>query len=299
LKEPTVPLKDRLRGLADRVPGLTTLGRAGLNYVMHQSANQAGSVAFSVLLAMFPLLLLLAATAGFVGRPGDAGALADRVLDYMPAAVRDALAPAVEQVLRQRNQALLAVGLVVTVWTASSGMQAVRTALNKAYGVERGLPFWQARIKVTVLTVIAGFAVVAAFGSVIVLPYAWRALQPPGGGQPPAWLWESFRYGLAYVVLSTLYVLLYASLPDIRQRWLTVLPGALLGAGLWVATAAALSLTLRSVGKLALVYGGFAGIVATLVFLYLSATTLIFGAEFNAVLRERRLERERSHAAPG
>jgi membrane protein len=217
----------------------------------------------------------------------------------MPAAVRDALAPAVEQVLRQRNQALLAVGLVVTVWTASSGMQAVRTALNKAYGVERGLSFWQARIKVTALTVIAGFAVMAAFGSVIVLPYAWRALQPPGGGQPPAWLWESFRYGLAYVVLSTLYALLYASLPDIRQRWLTVLPGALLGAGLWVATAAALSLTLHGVGKLALVYGGFAGIVATLVFLYLSATTLIFGAEFNAVLRQRRLERERSRAGPG
>jgi membrane protein len=38
-------------------------------------------------------------------------------------------------------------------------------------------------------------------------------------------------------------------------------------------------------GKLALLYGSFAGVVATLVFLYISATTLIFGAEVNGVLR--------------
>jgi membrane protein len=64
-----------------------------------------------------------------------------------------------------------------------------------------------------------------------------------------------------------------------------VLPGALAGALMWLAIAAILSYTLRSAGKLTLIYGGFAGLVATLVFLYLSAVTLIFGAEINAVLR--------------
>jgi membrane protein len=46
-----------------------------------------------------------------------------------------------------------------------------------------------------------------------------------------------------------------------------------------------LSYALRTAGKLALLYGSFAGVVATLVFLYISATTLIFGAEINGVLR--------------
>jgi len=55
---------------------------------------------------------------------------------------------------------------------------------------------------------------------------------------------------------------------------------------MWTAAAAILSYTLRNAGKLALVYGGFAGLVATLVFLYCSAVTLIFGAEINAVLRD-------------
>jgi len=65
-----------------------------------------------------------------------------------------------------------------------------------------------------------------------------------------------------------------------------VVPGAVVGASLWVGAAATLSYTLRTAGKLALVYGSFAGVVATLVFLYISAATLIFGAEVNAVLHE-------------
>lgn len=269
-------------------PGIGVVAQAIRNYVLHQSANQAGSMAFSSVLAMFPLLLLLSAAAGFAGQPGDAAALAGRVMEYAPPVVRDALQPVIDQVLAQRSQALLAIGLVVTLWTASSGMQAVRTALNRAYGIERGMPFWKARIKVTLFTVIVGSGVLAAFSSLIVMPYVWQLLERSAGpGQVALWMEASVRYGLAFGVLTLLYALMYGWLPDIQQRLRTVMPGAVMGAALWVAAAASLSYTLRTAGKLALVYGSFAGVVATLVFLYISATTLIFGAEVNAVLREK------------
>ncbi|HEY9224097.1 MAG TPA: YihY/virulence factor BrkB family protein [Variovorax sp.] len=269
-------------------PGLGVIARAIRNYIVHQSANQAGSLAFSSVLAMFPLLILLSAGAGFVGQPGDAAALVERVIGYAPQVVRDAMQPVIQQVLAQRNQALLTIGLLATLWTASSGMQAVRSALNRAYGIERGLPFWKARIKSTLFTVVVGAGVLAAFSSVVVMPYVWALLEKSvGAGQDTVWLRNSVRYGSAYIVLTVLYALLYGWLPDIRQRIYTVMPGALMGAALWVAAAATLSYTLRSAGKLALLYGSFAGVVATLVFLYISATTLIFGAEINGVLREK------------
>ena len=259
--------------------------RAMQGYIRHQSATQAGSVAFSSVLAMFPLLVLVSATAAYVGKPGDAATLVTRVVGYAPPVVREALQPVVDQVIAQRNQALLAIGLLVTLWTASSGMQAVRTALNKAYGVERGLSFWQARIKVTLFTVIVGLATITAFSSVVVMPYVWRLIETNNlSSANVLWLHYGVRYGSAFVVLSAMYALLYAWLPDIPQRLRTVLPGALVGAALWVGAAALLSETLRNAGKLTLVYGGFAGMVATLVFLYVSAATVIFGAEFNAVL---------------
>ena len=72
-----------------------------------------------------------------------------------------------------------------------------------------------------------------------------------------------------------------------RRALLVLQIAALVGAALWVAAAATLSYTLRTAGKLALIYGSFAGVVATLVFLYISASTLIYGAEINAVLREK------------
>lgn len=258
------------------------------NYIFHQSANQAGSLAFSITLAMFPMLILLSSAAGFIGKPGDAASLANRLMEYAPPVVRDAMQPVIDQVLAQRNQALLAIGVIATVWTASSGFQAVRSALNRAYGIERGLPFWKARIKVTLFTLVVGFGAWMTFSSVIVMPYVWEFLATNfGRSREVLWSRDGIRYLLAFAVLSVMYTAMYGWLPDSRQRLRTVLPGALVGSALWVAAAVFFSMTLVTAGKLALVYGSFAGVVAMLVFLYVSATTLIFGAEVNAVLWHR------------
>lgn len=278
----------KLRRAAMSARGLGVVLAAMRNYVFHQSANQAGSLAFSSLLAMFPLLILISAAAGFFGKPGEAWKLAYRVIEYAPPLAREALQPAIDQLLHQRNHALLTIGAVSTLWTASSGMQAVRSALNRSYGIQRGLPFWKARIKVTLFTVVVGIGTLAAFSSVIVEPYVMRLLQAGVEDWHAPWLGDGLRYGSAFLVLSFSYALLYAWLPDRRQPLYAVIPGALVGAALWVAAAAVLSYTLRSAGRLALIYGSFTGLVATLVFLYVSATTLIFGAELNAALRERR-----------
>lgn len=286
------PTWHRIRDAVLAIPGVRVLVQAIHNYIMHQSANQAGSLAFSWVLAIFPLLVLLSASAAYLGQPGDAAALANRVMGYAPQIVRDAMQPVIQQVLAQRSQTLLAIGVLATLWTASSGLQAIRSALNRAYGIERGMSFWKARIKVTLFTVVTGTAILAAFSSVVVMPYVWQLLEANAlDGQQAVWLHNGVRYGSAYFVVLVLYALLYGWLPDIPQRLSTVVPGAVVGAALWVAAAATLSHTLRTAGKLALLYGSFAGVVATLVFLYICATTLIFGAEINGVLRQRQAAR--------
>lgn len=282
------------------LPGLRVLVQAVRNYIAHQSANQAGSVAFSAILSLFPLMLLLSAAAAFIGKPGTAAALASRVLEYAPAVVARTLKPAVDHVLGQRSLALLAIGSIVTVWTASSGTQAIRTALNRAYGIERGLSFWRARLKVTAFTVVGGLGTVFVFGSVIILPAVWQALRSLLGQEGAAYfglLRDTVRYGLAFAVILFWYCVLYGWLPDMRQRWRTVVPGALVGALLWLLAAAVLSVTLRSVGQLTAVYSSFAGFVATLVAFYVTATTLIFGAEVNAVLAGRAVPRPARRAS--
>jgi membrane protein len=119
------------------------------------------------------------------------------------------------------------------------------------------------------------------------MPYVWRFLaQDVRLEVGSEWVQDGVRYAAAFVVLSMLYALLYGWLPDVRQKLRSIVPGALCGASLWIA-AALISVTLRNAGKLVLIYGGFAGVVATLIFFYLSAATLILGAEINAVIRWR------------
>jgi membrane protein len=264
------------------------LTRAVKGYLAHQSANQAGSVAFSWVLAMFPLLAMVSAAAAYVGEPGTVAELVNRVLDYVPKVVGDTLRPAIDQVLGERNRAVFALGLVGTLWASSSGMQAIRTALNRAYGVKQGLSFWRARIKVTLFTLAFSTVVFAAFASVVVMPYLLEIAQRVSNGEVAAarWLQTGVRYGAAWFALGLAYSALYGLLPDIRQSVRTVVPGALVGATLWIAIAFLLVHSLRRASNLVILYGGLAGMVATLIFLYLSAATLIFGAEINGALRE-------------
>jgi membrane protein len=291
-------LLSELQRLRDSVPGLRVFVLAVQNYIRHQSANQAGSVAFSSVLAMFPLVLFLSAAAGYVGKPGAAAALAHRVIGYAPPVVVDALNPVIEQLLSHRSRTLLTVGMLVTLWAASSGIQAIRTALNRAYGVTQGRSFWAARLKVLLFTIVGTLGAVLVFGSVIVLPYIWELVEKITGSTTEAlWLHDGVRFGLAFVFLTIVYCAMYGWLPDTHQRFRTVVPGALAGALMWLGAAAILSYTLRSVGKLAMVYGGFTGLVATLVFLYASAVTLIFGAEINAALRDSAADAPTAKAA--
>lgn len=263
------------------------LGRAILNYIRHESANQAGHVAFSAILALFPFLLLLSAAANLLGESGSVSGLIRTASYYWPPAVADAFRPAAEQVLSAHGRIGLTVGLLGTLWASSSGVLAIRIALNRAYGVSHGLPFWQARLKVLGFTILGSVALILVFSSVVILPYLRHWLsEAAGGGELAAWLWIGVRYGLAFLVLVVVYALAYLWLPDRSERLRQVLPGAAFGAAMWIAAALLLSYSLRIAGKLELVYGSFAGVVALLVFLYASAATLILGAEVNAVLEQ-------------
>ena len=269
-----------------RIPILRVLWPAFINYIFHQSANQAGHVAFSGVLAVFPFVLFLSSAATFMGEPGAAVALAHTLAGYAPPAVAEALLPAIVEALGHRSRFALTLSLVGTLWAASSGAQALRMALNRAYGVEQGLSFWKARIKVLFFTFIGTIATVLAFSTFVVMPYIWLLLDKTVGlYERNMWVWNGARYAVASIVLLALYAALYAWLPDVRQRVRTVLPGAVFGVALWLGAASLLSWSLRSAAELSPVYGSFAGVIAMLIFFYISAVTIIFGAEVNGVLR--------------
>lgn len=253
----------------------------------------AGHMAFTALFSIFPFLIFLAALAGFFGDEKTADNFVNLLFDFVPPDVSHALAPAVHEVLTNRRGGLLTFGLLGTVWAASSGIEALRTALNQAYEVAEPRPIWYRRLQSIGIVFLAALAITALSVTVILGPILWQLLEffvPV----PQAYraIWTIGRYVVGTGIVTGLVLLLHRCLPRARQRWRAILPGAIATTVLWLVAASLFSLYLGTIGNYSATYGSLGGIVITLMFLYITSLIFIFGAEFNAALRNRHSETE-------
>jgi len=258
----------------------------------------AGHMAFTAMLSFFPFLIFLTALAGFVGEPQTAQSFIDRVFDLAPDRVGEALHPAVNEVLTTKRGGLLTFSLLGALWIASSGVEAVRHVLNRAYGVEEIRPFWRRRIESLLVVVTGGTLTLLLSLSVILGPAIWAVLSStlllPVSAESAA---STARNIVAGLILFTILAVLHATLPCRRQRLRDVWLGAALTAVAWIVLANGFSLYLSNLAAFNLTYGSLGGVVLTLVYFHASAVLFVLGAELNAESKHRRAES--AAATPG
>lgn len=260
------------------------LGRAVANFAANDGAYRAGHVAFTAFLAFFPAIIFLSTLGGLLGTPQAAAHFLFFAMDYLPPEVMATLLPVVREVLEVRP-GVMTLSLLGTLWVAGSGIEALRGALDHAHGVTRPRPFWMRRLHDTGLVLVGALAVLMLMAAVVFGPLIWRGIT---WAVPVAdeleWLWTVARYGAGVLVLVVTATAFYRLLPNTRLRLKTVLPGAVLASGLWLAMATGFSIYLNQLGSYSVTYGSLGGVITTLMFFYISAALFIFGAEFNAAL---------------
>ena len=249
----------------------------------------AGHIAFASLFALFPFLIFLITLAGQIGQDEAAREMIEYGLSALPDEVAGALEPAIREVLASPRTGLMTVSIVASLWAVSSGIEALRTALNHAYGVEERRPIWLRRPQSLLLTVVLSIAVLLATLALVVAPIAWSFVQSLMD-VPRLWtfLYNGLRILFGVVLFYLVVVLLYRSLPNRRVAAREVFPGAVATVVLWVALASLFSFYLENLARFSVTYGSLGGIVMTLVFFYLSALIFIFGAEINSAARRMR-----------
>lgn len=132
-----------------RVPGLRGLRPWTLAVETYRAFDQhdmwtyAAAVAFSVLFALFPFLLLLLALFGFLDQPGLFESLLAQSHRVLPADAHAQVREVVDEVRGQRDGGLLSLGVLSTLWIASGGVRSVMNALNTAYDVPEGRVWWK------------------------------------------------------------------------------------------------------------------------------------------------------------
>jgi membrane protein len=264
----------------------------------------ASYIAFAILAAMFPFLILVNALAGAIGS-SDLGVEAGRIL--LGAWPREVAAPIAGDVQEVQNavqnaghSSAVAVGAALAVYFASNGIESLRIGLNRAYGVMETRSWWLLRAESTVYVLVSAIALLVVAVLVVLAPLLLEtAVRYVQWLQPLDRLGTVARLAVASAVLVVALVLLHLFLPAGRRRIRQILPGVVVTIMLWLAGGAAFGLYLAQyANRYVTTYAGLASAMIALVFLYLSAAIFIYGGELNAAILRARRERAVAEAKP-
>ena len=268
------------------------IGRAAAKFMVDEGSVYSGHVAFSTLLALFPFLIFVTALAAFVGAAQKADHYVALLATVLPEEVARSIGPTVKQILSTRRSSVLTVSLIGTVWVASSGIEALRMALNRAYGVRAKRHFVLRRLQGFGLMVVAATVVLLGTMAIVLGPLIWKAvIQTLDVPRTWKFLYIGARHALTLTAVFGSIVFLYRWLPNVPQRWRHVLPGAALASAAWIGLASLFSLYLRNIGQYNVVYGSLGRIVISLVFFLFYRAIFILGAEVNGILRQDEIDR--------
>ncbi len=257
-------------------------------FVEDDMTSYAAALSFWVFFSLFPFILFLVALLGFLRIPGFFDWLVDQARTVMP----EQAAGLVEQIVgRMRDRAsggLLSFVVVVALWSASAAVRMAMHALNLAYDVEESRPAWKRYPLSIVYTMLLAAAVIVAVGLMLVGPQVteWFAAQVDLGPLFVA-LWAWLRFPVAILLLMVVVALVYYVFPNIDQPFRFITPGAVLAVVVWLAASLGFSFYVSNFADYDAIYGGLGTIIVLLLYLFMSAAVLLFGAEVNAELYQR------------
>lgn len=303
--EPVLPdpgLRDLTR--RDWAAVVRRAGRRTLDDAIPDAAAAIAYYAFtalpSILLAAFGVFTLLAG-------PDAVGTVVDRLSSVLPeealALVRRSLDRALSN--QSGSVAMIAAGGALAVWTATGAMTALMRGLNRAYGRRETRGFLRQRATALAMLVFGILAFLLVFGLLILGPALSQWVGSAVGMEGAiAWIWWAAQWPVLLLGLALAFAgVLYLG-PDVdHPRFRFISPGSLVAVVGWLAASGLFAVYVSKFGSYDKAWGSLAAVIITLVWFWLTALMLLFGAEINAEAeRSRELRRgepaERELVAP-
>jgi membrane protein len=262
----------------------------------------AAALTYYAVLAVFPAFIVLVATLGLVGQhPETTNAVLNIVGRVSPPSTVETLEEPVAGVIRSKGGAgaLLGIGLIGALWSASAYIGAFVRASNTIYEIQEGRPFWRLRPLQLLLTLAAVLLVSLLAVAIVLTGDLAEAIGDEIGLQHEAvTAWGIFKWPLSFAIVTVLFDALYYLAPNVRQRgfrWIT--PGGVVGVLLWVAASAGFALYVANFDAYNKTYGTIGAVIVFLVWLWITNIALLLGAVFNAEI-ERGAEIEEGVPRP-
>lgn len=257
-----------------------------------QCTDLAAALTYYAVLALFPAALAMLSVVGLVS---DGRQTVTTLLDILRSigagSAANTLEPTLLELSTSQGAGLgLVLGLLAALWSASGYVGAFGRGMNRIYEVDEGRPFWKLRpllLLVTLLTVVLAAAVALAL--VLTGPAAQAVGDALGLGSTIVTVWSIAKWPVMLLVVMFIVALLYYATPNVKQpkfRWISV--GAVVAILTWIVASAAFGFYVANFSSYDKTYGSLAGVIAFLLWLWITNLALLFGGELDAELERGR-----------
>jgi membrane protein len=248
----------------------------------------AAGVVFFGLLAVFPAITALVSSYGLFADPSTIGANLQALALMLPEGSFQIVQDQIVRVLNKGSVALgwtFLFGLALAIWSANAGVKAVIDALNVVYEEREKRGFLGLNLLSLTFTIGGIAALLLMVSAVVAFPLALDHLALPPDSRSVISL---ARWPLLFLVLLAALGILYRFGPSrqpARWEWLGV--GTLAAALLWIAGSSALSWYLSNFGNYGATYGSLGAAIGLMMWMWMSATIVLFGAELNSEIEHQ------------
>jgi len=257
-----------------------------------QCTDLAAALTYYAVLAIFPAMIALISVLGVIGQgPKAIQTIIDTLQPLVSAQVLDTITTNLNGVANAPGAGVaLVVGLLVALWSASGYVGAFGRAMNRIYEIEEGRPFWKLRPIMLVLTLIAVIlAAIALLMLIVSGPVAESIGNVIGLGSTALTVWSIAKWPVLALIVIVVVALLYYATPNVQQpkfRWISV--GAGVAILVWVLASVGFAFYVANFSSYNKTYGSLAGVIVTLLFLWITNLALLFGGELDAELERGR-----------
>lgn len=252
--------------------------------------SSAAQVGFYFMFALFPLLLFLVSLFGLVLEKADdmRAELFIYLRQVMPGSALELVEKTLTEVVQSSSGGKLTLGFAIALWTASSGIDSVRVALNDVYKLKETRPYWKTKLSSLLLTLAIAILIFIALGVIFYgSQFLSLILGSVGLPIPSPLLLQILSFIVVAIVLILAFALIYSFVPNhIPFTWNWITPGAIVAIILWVLASLGFRLYLHYFNSYAATYGSLGAIMILMLWLYITALAIIIGGAINAILDE-------------
>jgi membrane protein len=261
----------------------------------NQILTHAAAVSFYAMLAMVPFLgLIIFLTAQLL--PDLTGAtrakgignltvneLETTLKQVFPSEAYHLFEDQIALLQREPPVGLASLGLVITLWLASSLFLAIIDAMNRIVGVDEMRPFWKLRLVAAGMTLLQATILIGSLLVIVVWPLILRRL---GLTAPAAALATVVQWVVLFVALLISFALTFYIAPDADQRWEWITPGSLLGTAIFLLVSYLFRIYVQHFANYDKTYGSLGGVMVLLFWFWVSSVVLLSAAQMNKVIED-------------